>query len=90
MNKSDLIESIASSAKISKVAAEKGLNGMLTTMSAAMEDGERVTLVGFGSFCVVDRAPRLGRNPKTGESVPIPPRRAVKFRPGKELSKKIQ
>lgn len=90
MNKSDLIESIASSAKISKVAAEKGLNGMLTTMSAAMEDGERVTLVGFGSFCVVDRAPRLGRNPKTGESVPIPSRRAVKFRPGKELSKKIQ
>lgn len=90
MNKSDLIESIASSAKISKVAAEKGLNGMLSTMSAAMEDGERVTLVGFGSFCVVDRAPRLGRNPKTGESVPIPSRRAVKFRPGKELSKKIQ
>lgn len=90
MNKNDLIESIAISAKISKVAAERGLNGMLSTMSAAMEDGERVTLVGFGSFCVVDRAPRLGRNPKTGESIPIPPRKAVKFRPGKELSKKIQ
>ena len=90
MNKNDLIESIASSAKISKVAAEKGLNGMLTTMAEAMEEGERVTLVGFGSFSIVERAPRLGRNPKTGESVPIPPRKAVKLRPGKELSQKVQ
>ncbi|BCO10108.1 HU family DNA-binding protein [Desulfolithobacter dissulfuricans] len=90
MNKSDLIESIASAANISKVAAERGLNGMLASMSRAMEEGERVTLVGFGSFSIVDRAPRIGRNPKTGEAVRIPPRRAVKFRPGKELVQKIQ
>ena len=63
---------------------------MLSTMAEAMEEGERVTLVGFGSFSIVERAPRLGRNPKTGESVPIPPRKAVKFRPGKELSQKVQ
>lgn len=90
MNKNDLIQSIASAAKISKVAAERGLNGMLSTMTNAMEEGERVTLVGFGSFSIVERAPRLGRNPKTGEPVPIPPRRAVKFRPGKELVQKVQ
>ncbi len=90
MNKNDLVQSIASAAKISKVAAEKGLNGMLSTMTNAMEEGERVTLVGFGSFSIVERAPRLGRNPKTGEPVPIPPRRAVKFRPGKELVQKVQ
>ncbi len=90
MNKNDLVQSIASAAKISKVAAERGLNGMLSTMTNAMEDGERVTLVGFGSFSIVERAPRLGRNPKTGEPVPIPPRRAVKFRPGKELVQKVQ
>jgi DNA-binding protein HU-beta len=90
MNKSDLVESIARSANISKVAAERGLNGMLQTMAGAMEAGERVTLVGFGSFSVIDRAPRLGRNPKTGEEVPIPPRKAVRFRPGKELVQKIQ
>jgi len=90
MNKNDLVQSIASAAKISKVAAEKGLNGMLSTMSDAMEEGERVTLVGFGSFSIVERAPRLGRNPKTGEAIPIPPRRAVKFRPGKELVQKVQ
>jgi len=90
MNKNDLIESIANSAKISKVAAEKGLNGLLSSMAEAMEEGERVTLAGFGSFSIVKRAPRLGRNPKTGEEVPIPARRVVKFRPGKKLSQRVQ
>jgi DNA-binding protein HU-beta len=90
MNKNDLVESIARSAQISKVAAERGLNGMLQTMSRAIEGGERVTLAGFGSFSVIDRAPRLGRNPRTGEAIPIPSRRGVKFRPGKELVQKIQ
>jgi DNA-binding protein HU-beta len=90
MNKSDLVQSIAKSANISKVAAERGLNSMLQTMSNAMEEGERVTVVGFGSFCVVDRAPRLGRNPRTGEEVPIPSRRGIRFRPGKELIQRIQ
>jgi len=89
MNKRDLIETIAGAANISKVAAEKGLNGMLTTMACAMEEGERVTLAGFGSFQVVERAPRVGRNPKTGEPIPIPPRKGVKFRPGKHLSGKL-
>ena len=90
MNKNDLIESIALSAQISKIAAERGLNGLLSTLSSAMKEGKRVTLVGFGSFTVVDRAPRKGRNPKTGETVPIPQRRVVKFRPSKDLSGKVQ
>jgi len=89
MNKSDLIETIATSACISKACAERGLNGMLSMMSSAMKEGERVSLAGFGSFTVVDRAPRTGRNPKTGEVVPIPPRKAVRFRPGKHLSRKL-
>ena len=90
MNKNDLIKSIAQSARISRVTAERGLNGLLAALETAMKDGQRVTLVGFGSFSVVDRAPRTGRNPKTGETVPIPPRRVVQFRPGKELADKIQ
>lgn len=90
MNKSDLVQSIARSAQISKNAAERGLNGLLSALVAAMQEGERVTLSGFGSFSVVDRAPRTGRNPKTGEPVPIPSRRVVKFCPGKELSVKVQ
>lgn len=89
MNKRDLIASIAQSANISKSTAERGLNGMLTKMSGAMVDGERVTLVGFGSFSIVDRAARIGRNPKTGEIVPIAERRGVKFRPGKNLTDKV-
>ncbi len=90
MNKNDLIASIADSAKISKRAAAQGLDGMLTTLFAAIREGKRVTLTGFGSFTIVERASRTGRNPKTGETVPIPSRRVVKFRPGKELSRKIQ
>ena len=90
MNKNDLIKSIAQSARISRVTAEMGLNGLLSALEAAMKEGQRVTLVGFGSFSVVDRAPRTGRNPKTGETVPIPSRRVVRFRPGKELADKIQ
>lgn len=89
MNKSELIASIAHSAQISKIAAERGLNEVLSTLSAAIKDGKRVILLGFGSFTVVERGPRNGRNPKTGEMVPIPSRRVIKFRPGKELSEKI-
>ena len=90
MNKSDLINSIARSANISKVAAERGLQGMLDNMCAAMEDGERINFAGFGSFSTIERASRIGRNPKTGEEVTIPPRRGVKFRPGKALTAIIQ
>lgn len=90
MNKNDLITSIAHSAQISKSAAERGLNGLLSSLAAAISKGKRVTLTGFGSFTIVDRAPRTGRNPKTGETVRIPSRRVVKFRPGKSLSVKVQ
>ncbi|HEB49947.1 MAG TPA: HU family DNA-binding protein [Desulfobulbus sp.] len=90
MNKSDLVDSLAKAANISKVAAERGLNSLLTSMASAIQEGERVTLVGFGSFSLVERAPRVGRNPKTGETVRIPPRRAVRFRPGKELADRLQ
>lgn len=90
MNKNDLITSIAKSAKVSRKTAEQGVNGLLSSLLAAIKEGKRVTLTGFGSFSIVERAPRTGRNPKTGERIPIPPRRVVKFRPGRELSVKIQ
>jgi DNA-binding protein HU-beta len=90
MNKKDLIRSIAESAQVSRTTAERGLNGLLAALESAMKEGQRVTVVGFGSFSVVERAPRTGRNPKTGEMVPIPSRRVVRFRPGKELAEKIE
>jgi len=90
MNKNDLVASIMKSAKINRKAATLGLNGLLSSLSAAIKEGKRVSLSGFGSFSLVERAPRTGRNPRTGEKVPIPPRRVVKFRPGRELAVKIQ
>lgn len=90
MNKNDLIESLANAAQISKIAAEKGLKGMLANMAEAIEEGERVSLVGLGTFTLIERGPRLGRNIQTGEAIPIPPRKTVKFRPSKELSQKLQ
>jgi len=90
MNKNDLIESIANSAEISKTRAARGLDGLLSALRSAMHNGKQVRLLGFGSFSVVERAPRIGRNPKTGEVVPIPTRRVVRFRPGKELALKLK
>ena len=90
MNKNDLVASIAHAAQISKNAAERGFNGLLSTLLSAMKEGKCVKLIGFSSFSVVDRASRTGRNPRTGELVPITPRWVVKFRQGKDLSLKIQ
>ena len=89
-NKNDLVESITHAAQINKNIAERGFNGLLSTLLSAMKEGKCVKLIGFSSFSVVDRASRIGRNPRTGELVPIPPRWVVKFRQGKDLSLKIQ
>ena len=90
MNKSEMIDQIAASADLSKAAAGRAPDATIAAVQTALKKGGTVTLVGFGSFSVVDRAPRTGRNPKTGETVPIPSRRVVRFRPGKELADKIQ
>ncbi len=89
MNKLDLVKTLAQSANISQSEAERGLVGLLQSMKEAIEVGERINLVGFGSFSVIDRAARVGRNPKTGEQVTIPSRRSIKFRPGQELKAKV-
>ena len=89
MNKNDLIKSIAQSAQISRVTAERGLNGLLSALEAAMKEGQRVTLVGFGSFSVSHRPPRIGRNPRSGESVAIPAKRVPHFKPGKALREAV-
>lgn len=85
MNKSELIDAIAASADISKAAAGKALDGMIDALTGALQKGDTVTLVGFGTFYVGERAERNGRNPKTGEMIKIPAARSPKFRPGKAL-----
>lgn len=85
MNKTELIEAIASHAEISKAAAGKALDGVIEAVTASLKKGEDVTLVGFGTFYVGERAERQGRNPKTGETIKIPAAKSPKFRAGKAL-----
>lgn len=89
MNKAELIEAIASKADLTKADAKKALDAFIDTTSGALKKGDRVALVGFGSFSVAKRAARTGRNPKTGVEMQIPAKKVVKFKPGAELSKKV-
>ncbi len=83
MNKSELIERMASDADISKAAAARALESFTTSVQSTLKKGGSVTLVGFGSWSVTKRAARTGRNPKTGEAIKIKARKAPKFTPGK-------
>ncbi|HGG9290355.1 TPA: HU family DNA-binding protein [Neisseria meningitidis] len=85
MNKSELIEAIAQEADISKAAAQKALDATTNAVTTALKQGDTVTLVGFGTFYVGERAERQGRNPKTGEPLTIAASKTPKFRAGKAL-----
>jgi len=86
MNKTELIDAIATSADITKAEAGKNLSGMLGAISGALAKGDSVTLVGFGTFSVTERAARTGRNPSTGKEIKIAAKKVAKFKPGKALS----
>ncbi len=85
MNKTDLIEAIAKSADISKAAAGRALEGALAAIRTSLRKGQAVSLVGFGTFHVGRRAPRSGRNPRTGAPIRIKAAKVPKFRAGKAL-----
>lgn len=89
MNKSELISQIAESASISKAAAEKALQGFIDAVTDSLQKGDSVTLVGFGTYSLSQRAARNGRNPQTGKSITIPAKKVVKFKPGKKLADSI-
>ncbi|MBN2524183.1 MAG: HU family DNA-binding protein [Bacteroidales bacterium] len=86
MNKGELISAIAASAGLTKADSEKALNAITASISKSLKKGERVGLVGFGSFSVSQRAKRTGRNPQTGKEITIPAKKVVKFKPGADLS----
>ena len=85
MNKTELINAVAEKADISKKDAEIAITAVVDSITEALIDGEKVQLVGFGSFEVKRRAERLGRNPKTKEAIKIPASKAPVFKPGKAL-----
>jgi DNA-binding protein HU-beta len=90
MNKGDLITKMATDAKISKSQATMALNSFMNATSVALRKGEKVTLVGFGTFGISKRSARKGRNPQTGKVIQIAAKKVVRFRAGTELSKKVK
>ena len=89
MNKAELINAVAASADCSKKDAEAGITAALDAITAALKEGAKVQLVGFGSFEVKKRAARIGRNPKTKESIEIPASVVPVFKAGKALKDKV-
>jgi DNA-binding protein HU-beta len=89
MNKAELIDAIASEAGLSKADAKKALDGFVTATATALKAGDRISLVGFGSFSVSNRAARTGRNPQTGKEINIAAKNVVRFKAGAELSGKV-
>ena len=85
MNKAELIATVAEVAGLSKKDGEKAVNATFDAITAALEAGEKVSLVGFGAFDVKERAARMGRNPRTKEEVEIPASRVPQFKAGKAL-----
>jgi len=85
VNKSELIDQIAESADISKTAAGRALEATIDAVAGSLKNGESVSLVGFGTFLVRERAARAGRNPKTGATIQIAAAKVPAFKPGKAL-----
>ena len=85
MIKCDIVNEVSKAANITKVKAEVAVDAVLDAMRTSMKRGERIELRGFGVFQVKPRKRGIGRNPRTGQEVRIPPGRTIRFRPGKEL-----
>jgi DNA-binding protein HU-beta len=89
MNKAELIEQIATDASMSKVQANAFLDSLTKAVVTTLKKGENVTLVGFGTFSVSERAARNGRNPQTGATIKIKAKKVPKFKAGKEFSETV-
>jgi len=90
MNKGELISNVADKAGLTKAQAGDALNAVLDNISGALSDGDKVTLIGFGTFSINRRNARKGRNPRTNEVIDIPAKNIVKFKAGKEFTENVQ
>ena len=90
MNKAQLVASIASSAKITKSQAASAIDCFTDSVTKTLKSGNKVTLVGFGTWSTSKRAARTGRNPQTGKPIKISAKRVAKFKAGAELAKKVK
>jgi DNA-binding protein HU-beta len=89
MNKADLVQKMAKDAGITKRQATTAIETLVEAVTKSLRSGERVTLIGFGTFSVSRRAARKGRNPKTGEAIKIKAKKVARFRAGKELNARL-
>lgn len=89
MNKAELIDAMAAAGGVSKADAKKSLEAFVDVTGKALKSGDRISLVGFGSFSVSKRAARTGRNPQTGKEIKIAAKNVVKFKAGTELAVKV-
>ena len=85
MNKNELISAIADNAGLTKADAKKALDGFINVTTDTLKNGEKIALIGFGTFDVVERQARVGLNPKTKEKIQIPAKKVIKFKPGADL-----
>ena len=90
MNKAELIDAMAGETGLTKADAKRALEAFVNNTAKALKGGDRVALVGFGSFGVSKRAARKGRNPQTGAEIKIAAKKVVKFKPGNELSNMVK
>jgi DNA-binding protein HU-beta len=89
MTKAELLKNVRAKAEVTQATAEKVVEAVFGTIKEALEKGESFALVGFGTLKVAERAARTGRNPRTGEAIAIPAKKAVRFLPGKALREKL-
>ena len=90
MNKKELVDAIAQDAKLTKVEAKAALDATLDAIAETLKKGDKLALVGFGTFAVVEKAARTGINPSTKAKIEIPEKKVIKFKAGAELAEKIQ
>ncbi|MBU0487997.1 MAG: HU family DNA-binding protein [Bacteroidetes bacterium] len=90
MNKAELVEAMAAEAKMTKAEARRAIDAFVSATTKALKKGNRVALVGFGSFSIAKRATRKGRNPQTGKEIKIQAKKVVKFKAGADLSSKVK
>lgn len=90
MNKTELVNAIAEGAQLSKADAKKALDATINALSGALKSGDKIALVGFGTFAVAERPARTGVNPATKEKIEIAAKKVVKFKAGAELADAIQ
>jgi DNA-binding protein HU-beta len=90
MNKAELVDAIATESKLTKADSKRALDAFVSVTSKTLKKGEKVILIGFGTFGIVQRSARTGRNPQTGKEIKIKAKKVVKFKAGTELAKKVK